>query len=120
MSAVCVDFAITPAQYNVLRILNGVYPAGHPRCEIIARMLEPAPDVTRLLDRLAQQGFVDRDVSSVDKRMSIARISRKGLHLLEKIRPAVKQVEGYLASRLSTAECIELSHLCEKIYTNEI
>ncbi|HYW96466.1 MAG TPA: hypothetical protein VE870_12810 [Bacteroidales bacterium] len=35
---------LTMGQYNVLRILKGVYPEGHARCGIIDRMVEPAPD----------------------------------------------------------------------------
>lgn len=38
----CLEFAITSNQYNILRILNGVYPEGHARCEISSRMLEKA------------------------------------------------------------------------------
>jgi len=34
------QFGITGAQYNVLRILKGVYPEGHPRCEIAKRMID--------------------------------------------------------------------------------
>src|SRR5512140_3127714 len=54
-------FRITGTQYNVLRILKGVHPEGHPRCEIMHRMVERAPDITRLIDRLEKQGLVLRD-----------------------------------------------------------
>ena len=40
------EHGITLPQYNVLRILRGVFPEGHPRCEIATRMLDRAPDVT--------------------------------------------------------------------------
>ena len=52
---------ITADQYNVLRILRGVYPAGHPRNEVARRMIHRAPDVTRMLDRLVRQGLVRRE-----------------------------------------------------------
>src|ERR1700753_2794156 len=45
-------FGITQPQYNVLRILRGVHPDGHPRRDIAARMIDRAPDVTRIIDRL--------------------------------------------------------------------
>ena len=41
---------VTPGQYNVLRILRGAHPRGYSRCEIASRMIERAPDVTRLID----------------------------------------------------------------------
>ena len=52
LEIVCNDFKITLAQFNVLRILKGAHPEGYPRGEIIRRMVEPSPDVTRLIDRL--------------------------------------------------------------------
>src|ERR1700757_3122275 len=61
MDRVCAGHKITRAQYNVLRILRGVHPEGHPRCEIAQRMIERAPDVTRLVDRLQAQGLVRRN-----------------------------------------------------------
>src|SRR5512145_380357 len=45
---------ITQPQYNVLRILNGVFPGAHPRGEIARRMVRRAPDLTRMLDRLVR------------------------------------------------------------------
>src|SRR5689334_18026073 len=80
---VCGRFGITNGQYNVLRILRGAHPDGHPRCEIAKRMIEKAPDVTRLVDRLEAMGFVERARSKDDRRLSIARITPKGLQLLK-------------------------------------
>ena len=78
-------YGITSAQYNVLRILRGVYPNGHPRCDIAKRMIERAPDVTRLIDRLEAMKLVERDRSQQDRRLSITRISKTGLELLKQV-----------------------------------
>ena len=53
-------FGITRRQYNVLRILKGVYPGGHPRAEIASRVLELSPDITRILDRLENEKLITR------------------------------------------------------------
>ena len=45
---------LTSAQYNVLRILNGRWPEGYPRGEIARRVMDRAPDLTRMLDRLVR------------------------------------------------------------------
>ena len=118
VDTLCLDFRITAAQYNVLRILRGAYPDGYPRCEVIDRMLEHAPDVTRLVNRLEANGFVERDRSTRDRRLSITRISKKGLTLLERIEPRMISFEESLAQRLDQHECSELSRLCERIYSN--
>jgi DNA-binding MarR family transcriptional regulator len=113
------EYGITQGQYNVLRILRGVYPEGHPRCEIAARMLEKAPDVTRLVDRLEAQELVERDRSEEDRRLSITRITKKGLELLERMQPDVDAVQRYFGERVSRRDCRELSRICESLYAED-
>lgn len=110
---------ITPGQYNVLRILKGAHPQGYPRYEIGQRMLERAPDLTRMIDRLQKRGLVERVRSQTDRRHSVTRITRRGLDLLESIGPAVEAVHRRLAARLPRREALELSRLCEKLYVEE-
>jgi DNA-binding MarR family transcriptional regulator len=107
---------VTLPQYNVLRILRGVHPEGHPRYEIAARMLDRAPDVTRIIDRLEAKQLVDRDRGSADRRHSVTRITREGLRLLEKIDPEMEAVFAPMEAHLNLREARELSRLCESIY----
>jgi len=116
---VCARFGITPPLYNVLRILRGVHPEGHPRCEISQRMVERAPDVTRLIDKLEQQGLVERNREGEDKRMSISRITDRGLKLLQKMQPEIQRIHEGLMRRLTDSECDQLSTLLEKLYVTE-
>src|SRR5438874_9294707 len=67
------EHGVSHGQYNVLRILRGVHPEGYPRCEIARRMIERAPDLTRLIDRLERRGLVERARSEEERRDSIAR-----------------------------------------------
>jgi DNA-binding MarR family transcriptional regulator len=110
---------VTTAQFNVLRILRGARPDGFPRCEIARRMVERAPDVTRLIDRLATQGLVERVRSESDRRLSLTRITRKGLEALERIQPDFEAVHRSLAGRLGAKDARELSRLCEALYEGE-
>lgn len=111
---------ITHAQYNVLRILRGAGPKGHPRCEIARRMIDRAPDVTRLIDRLRKQGLVERARGVEDRREAVARATTKGLSLLEKADAVVAELERGISRRMSAAELGELSRLCETIYGDEM
>lgn len=115
---VCEEHGITQGQYNVLRILRGVHPEGYPRREITRRMIERAPDVTRLIDRMERAGLVERGRSGEDRRLSITRITRKGLGLLERMQPEIDAMNEFLATRLSIADARELSRLCERIYAD--
>lgn len=74
---------ITPQQYNVLRILRGSHPNQLPTLEIGARMVEQAPGITRLLDRLEKKGLVRRQRCDRDRRRVFCSITAPGLALLE-------------------------------------
>jgi len=110
---------LTQGQYNVLRILNGVHPAGYARGEIARRVIDRAPDLTRMIDRLVKRGLVQRGRSREDGRHSIARITQKGRHLLTAMHPRVRAVQREMARLVSEREARELSRLCEKIYVGE-
>ncbi len=112
----CLPFGITPPQYNVLRILRGVHPGGYPRCEIARRMIERAPDLTRLIDRLERRGLVERARSTEDRRHSITRITRRGIEAVAEVHPALEALQDRVSERLSRAECETLSALLEKLY----
>ena len=116
LDRVCAGHGVTHGQYNVLRILRGAHPGGHPRCEIAARMLEKAPDVTRLVDKLEAQGLVERGRSDEDRRLSVSRITKKGLGLLEEMKPTMTKIDRYFAERVSRRDCRELTRICEGVY----
>ena len=120
LDTLCYNFDITLAQFNVLRILKGAYPNGYPRGEITKRMVEPAPDVTRLIDRLVIYGLVERFISEEDRRLSMSRITKKGISLLTKINPEVDKFLSDYSSVLNKYEKETLSLICEKLYAKEI
>lgn len=110
---VCELHGITAAQYNVLRILRGVYPDGHPRSVIISRMINVAPDVTRLIDRLEKAGFAERLKSNADGRLSVTFITRKGMDLLHKIQPDIDRIEENIRQSLNEADAKRLAELID-------
>ena len=118
IEAVCLKHGITHAQFNVLRILNGKYPEGYPRGDIINRMIEPAPDVTRLIDRLIKQGLVERFTSEQDRRLSLTKITNKGRGVLKKIKPKIDSLFKIVSDKLNKTERKQLSVLLEKIYSD--
>ena len=115
----CEAHGITASQYNVLRILRGSKAGGYARCEIAQRLVERAPDVTRLIDRLEQRGWVARDRSNEDRRRSVTRITIAGLRLLESMEPVFQELDRWLEARLSPRDRKELSRILEQLYSNE-
>ncbi len=81
-------FDISPAQYNVLRILRGAKEA--LACGQIAdRMVSRDPDMTRLLDRMETRGLISRARDAQDRRVVKTQIGAKGARLLEEIAPLI-------------------------------
>lgn len=108
-------FNITIAQYNVLRILRGVYPGGHPRGEITSRMIQKAPDVTRLIDRLEKLGLVVRSKSQDDGRLSMSTITDKGLALLSELDPIIRRFDRQLRSALPDPDATAVSTIIDHL-----
>ncbi len=113
LDEVCVAHGITHDQYNVLRILRGVHPEGHPRYAIAERLIDRSPDVTRLLDRLGREGLVERSRSAEDRRLSISRITDQGMTLLKEIDPRILEVHERFTACFSRDEMHQLATLCE-------
>lgn len=68
LSRVVEPHGITLQQYNVLRILQGAGPDGLPTLDVASRMVEAAPGITRLLDRLEKKKLVRRRRCAEDHR----------------------------------------------------
>ena len=119
LDEICKSHGLTRPQYNVLRILRGVHPKGHPRCEIAQRMVERAPDITRLVDRLQARGLVRRTRGGDDQRQAVTYITAKGLKLLRTIHPELETQTTARLSKLSDKDCHQLSRLCAVIFEDE-
>jgi DNA-binding MarR family transcriptional regulator len=83
---------ITLTQYNTLRILRGAGSAGLCGTDIRERLLSQVPDVTRLLDRLADAGLIERTRDESNRRFVTARITAAGLSLLQELDPVVREL----------------------------
>jgi DNA-binding MarR family transcriptional regulator len=112
----CQEYDLHFSHHNVLRILRGVHPDGHPRSEILDRMLDPSPDVTRLIDKLVDRELVRRSKSPEDRRVTIHTITDEGLALLEELDPEVRAVQRWFDDRVSDRDLQQLSRICEGIY----
>jgi DNA-binding MarR family transcriptional regulator len=115
LSATIEPSGITLQQYNVLRILRGAGSDGLPTLEVGERMIEQAPGITRLLDRLEKKGLVARGRSSRDRRQVFCRILPAGLRLLEKLDSPVDQADDACLAMLSRAELGRLLRLLEAV-----
>ena len=102
---------ISPQQYNILRILRGANEA--IKVQVIKeRMIERAPNATRLMDKLCDKRLIERERCEHDRRVVYIKISKSGLELLNTIDDSIDI--GFI-DNLSEKEALELSNLLDKI-----
>jgi MarR family transcriptional regulator, organic hydroperoxide resistance regulator len=82
-------FGLTGIQYNALRILNGAGGDGLCGTGLAERLISKAPDVPRLLERLAEAGLIVRERDPANRRFVQARITPEGIERLVESAPAI-------------------------------
>lgn len=104
-------YGISPQQYNILRILRGAN--DHLKVQTVKdRMIERSPNATRLMDKLCDKKFIERERCEFDRRVVYAKITQQGLALLTMI-DGSKSVP--FLEKLSEDEASILSNLLDKI-----
>ena len=104
-------YGISPQQYNILRILRG---ANEPtKVQVIKdRMVERAPNATRLMDKLCDKNLIERVRCEHDRRVVYINISKQGLTLLKEIDTVI---DFDFMENLTEEEAEQLSSLLDKI-----
>lgn len=106
---------LTLQQYNVLRILRGAGPGGLPTLEIAERMIERAPGITRLIDRLGAKRLVARQRLDEDRRTVICRITPAGLRVLGRLDGPMDAADEAALSGLPKPEQRELVRVLNRL-----
>lgn len=91
---------ISPAQYNVLRILRGAGIEGLPTLAVRDRLVEEAPGITRLIDKLERARAVRRDRTGRDRRTVRVMITPTGLELLDEAEGRVRSLLDRFSSSM--------------------
>lgn len=108
-------YDITVQQYNVLRILRGAGEQGLPTLEIGERMVEHAPGITRLLDRLEAKGLVRRQRCPEDRRQVLCWLTPAGAELVERLDEPVDSADAEAVSMLAPDEQERLLRLLDAV-----
>lgn len=105
------QYGLSPQQYNILRILRGANKAITMQT-IKDRMIERAPNATRLMDKLYDKKLVKRVRGVKDRRVVHISICEEGLALLAEID---KNLDFDFIHRLTEEEAKTLSDLLDKL-----
>lgn len=108
-------YDVTLQQYNVLRILRGAGERGLPTLAIAERMVEHAPGITRLIDRLEKRGWVERHRPQGDRRQVLCRITEEGLEVLGHTDRPVDALDDHCLEMLDNEELRKLIELLDRV-----
>lgn len=109
------EFGLTGTQYNALRILRGAGPDGLPCREIGERMITHDPDITRLLNRLEDRGFVERTRARHDRRVIYGKITAAGLKLLREMDAPIEKHSREILRHVGQKQLKQLIELLELV-----
>ena len=105
---------LTAQQYNALRLLRAAQPAKLATLNLAARLVSRAPDITRLVDKLAERGLVDRTRLAENRRVVNVGITSAGLALLDELADAVRDCHQRQLGHMKSAEIKSLVDLLRK------
>jgi len=107
--------ALTPSQYNVLRILRGAGSPGLSCSEVASRMITRDPDATRMLDRLEARHLVSRARDATDRRIVTTRITEEGLSLLASLDEPVEEHQRRMLGPIGAEKLQALASLLDEV-----
>jgi MarR family 2-MHQ and catechol resistance regulon transcriptional repressor len=108
-------YGLTRPRATILRILDAQPNKRLPLNEISKHMKVTTTNITKLVDRLEQSGFLERVPSETDRRVLFAQLTPKGQALETMTRPRVAQFMDEVWSILTTDEQKQLGDLLAKI-----
>jgi DNA-binding MarR family transcriptional regulator len=111
LAAMFKEHGLTLTQYNVLRILRGAGAEGLPSGEVADRMITREPDITRLLDRMEERGWVHRRRDPTDRRVVRAYLTLAGRELVDRLDAPVVAMHTHCLGHLDEVKLAELSDL---------
>ena len=113
-------WGMTVLQYNALYVIykNDVEKIGLSSREIGEGLNTRVPDITRLLDRLADKKWVIRERDRENRRVVRTRLTIIGRELVGSASPSLKELQVKLLEALSQKERVDIQCLLEKVLKN--
>ena len=110
------DHGLTLNDYGCLLLLSRAGEEGMRRIDLATELQLSPSGITRLLDRLMDQGLVGRGACKEDARVSYAILTDEGLAKLREAAPGhVEDIERRLSAVLSEDEMKTLAGLLERL-----
>lgn len=106
-------FGITPEQWALL-----VYLDRKPSCsqmELAQALFKDRSNITRILDKLAKQGLINRQDHPEDRRIYLVNLTKAGQELLPNLRRVADKTQHLLTENLPEKELASILDILAKI-----
>lgn len=108
-------FNLTLAKFNALMVIKHQgEEKGLSQVEIGKLLIVTASNITRLIDKLEKEKFIERVSQKGDRRVNLVRITQKGADLLEEIWPGYCKKIEELTTIMNKKELSQISGLLLK------
>lgn len=85
------------------------------KMELIKKNIQDKPTGMKIIDRLAQHGWLVQKDSNIDKRSKVITITEKGLQALDMQMDKIRQATHLVTGDLDREEKMQLIHLLQKL-----
>lgn len=118
------QYSLTEVRYSVLATLRVAAQAGLSQAELAERLMQSESNISTLIERMQQEGFVDRLRSDADRRKRVLFLSPSGQRLLDRVNAgkrawADRLMSGLPADNRSTFRML-VKQLGESFYGNAV
>jgi DNA-binding MarR family transcriptional regulator len=108
-------FELTRQRYTVVRMLYLTPEQSLPQSEIAQEMSVSGANVTQLIDALAGDGWVEREIDASDRRVTKAKLTEAGKQRASVLVPAIVDLMVESCADLDSGERAELRRLVAKV-----
>lgn len=112
------DDALTPVKFNALLLIKHLGGEnGLSQNKISHHLIVSPSNITRLIDRLIQDGYAERNLSKKDRRIKLIKITKKGSAILDKLFHGYGEMIQQSVYVLERSEVEQLAHLMLKWFS---
>jgi DNA-binding MarR family transcriptional regulator len=104
-------YELTPQQYNALRLLRAASPETLRTTDLAERLVSRAPDITRLLDKLAERKLIERNRLDTNRREVRVGITAAGRALLDELQEPLRECHARQLGHLTRTQLRDLTAL---------
>lgn len=113
-------FNLTPAKFNAMMVIKHAgKKEGFSQIDIGRRLIVTASNMTRLLDNLEKDGYIERFAREGDRRVNLIKISKKGSDMLDDVWPGYYNKIIEIANLLGKEDLKQVSRYlvkwCDKL-----